>query len=352
MTDFLIVGSGIAGACVAQELGKHNVSFHVADPVLRNTSSYISGGIINPITGRKYGLQWNIENLLEAATETYTAFENIVQQPVFKNTQILRLHKSEAALAAWNEKKDDFKNSNWISAFSTLENNAEALHNLFGGVTIHNAMQVYPNALIKGYAAYLQKNNQLISLPFDYNALKISPEYCEWNATQYRHIIFCEGYAAVHNPFLQFLPFKPSKGECITIHIPGFQSEIIIQKDISLVPIGNAIFWVGGTNTWDDFSNTPTIAGLTELENKLRQLLKIPYTILSHSAAVRPAMKDRTPVVGKHLEQSNMYILNGLGTKGFSLAPYYAKALIAHILNNTPMEKNVSAARFIDNGVG
>ncbi|MBK6730532.1 MAG: FAD-binding oxidoreductase [Bacteroidetes bacterium] len=52
-------------------------------------------------------------------------------------------------------------------------------------------------------------------------------------------------------------------------------------------------------------------------------------------------MKNRTPVIGRHPEHNNVFLLNGLGTKGFSLAPYYAPLLIAHILNDGVLPMNV-----------
>lgn len=347
MTDFLIVGFGITGACVALELEKRNITFHVADPMLHNSSTYIAGGIINPATGRKYTLQWNIENLLTAAEKTYLAFENILQQKIYRHTQIIRLHKSADALAAWNERKHAAGKSNWISEFHTMPENGEKFQNNFGGILIRKALQVFPDILMNSYSAHLKKMNCLTQLHFDYASLKINPDYFLWNNVKYRHIVFCEGYYATHNPYLQFLAFKAAKGECITIQIPKLQTENIYQKEISIVPLGNETFWVGGTNKWDDFSNTPTPDGLAELKHKLEQFLHTPYNLIKHTAAVRPAMKDRTPVVGSHPEIKNMFVLNGMGTKGFSLAPYYAFELIEHILQNQPVKINVSPNRFL-----
>ncbi|MFN3939328.1 MAG: NAD(P)/FAD-dependent oxidoreductase, partial [Chitinophagales bacterium] len=328
-------------------LEKNNMQFHVVDTLQPNSSTSVSGGIINPITGRKYALQWNIENLLTAAHHTYSAFESILQQKIFRPAEIMRLHKSADALAVWNERKHLLENTNWVSEIPTLPENTEIFHNNFGGILIHNAIQVFPEILINSYAAHLKNIKCLVHLPFDYAALTIHPDYFLWNNAKYRHIIFCEGYHAMHNPYWEFLKFKPVKGECLTIHIPKLSTEIIFQKEISIVPLGNETFWVGGTNTWDDYINTPTPDGLAILKQKLAQLLQTPYTLLKHRAAVRPTMKDRTPVAGPHPEIKNMFILNGMGTKGFSLAPYYATELVTHILQNIPLTKNVSPARFI-----
>jgi glycine/D-amino acid oxidase-like deaminating enzyme len=48
---------------------------------------------------------------------------------------------------------------------------------------------------------------------------------------------------------------------------------------------------------------------------------------LDHFASVRPATLERRPFVGLHPHFLQLGILNGLGTKGCSLAPYFAKEL-------------------------
>ncbi|HET8963151.1 MAG TPA: FAD-dependent oxidoreductase, partial [Chitinophagales bacterium] len=79
MIDFLVVGFGIAGATIAHELEKRNLSFHVVDSNKNQSATLSAGGIINPVTGRKYALQWNIEQLLQQAKTTYQELEEKLQ---------------------------------------------------------------------------------------------------------------------------------------------------------------------------------------------------------------------------------------------------------------------------------
>ena len=76
-------------------------------------------------------------------------------------------------------------------------------------------------------------------------------------------------------------------------------------------------------------------AKLDELTEGLRDMLNLPYKIIAHRAGLRPTMRDRTPVVGTHPLHKSLHILNGLGTKGSLLAPYYAHILLDDILHNT-----------------
>ena len=63
-------------------------------------------------------------------------------------------------------------------------------------------------------------------------------------------------------------------------------------------------------------------------------------------AGVRPTVRDRKPLVGKHPEFNNIYILNGLGTRGVMLGPAMAKALFENIENNEPLDKVININRF------
>jgi glycine/D-amino acid oxidase-like deaminating enzyme len=47
-----------------------------------------------------------------------------------------------------------------------------------------------------------------------------------------------------------------------------------------------------------------------------------------------------------HPLHPNLGILNGMGTKGVSLAPYFARQLAQHLLHGTPIMPEASIDRF------
>ncbi|MBK8681815.1 MAG: FAD-binding oxidoreductase [Bacteroidetes bacterium] len=341
MIDFLVVGFGIAGATIAHELEKRNLSFHIVDSSKIQSATLSAGGIINPVTGRKYALQWNIEQLLQQAKTTYKELEEKLQIQTFRNTEIIRLHKSADALQAWKSIKQDLAMNDWLSEFNASDNLGFHFRNNFGGIKIKNALQIFPQQIISAYSKLLLLNNKILQVELQHEDLQLKENKIHWNNMDYRYIIFCEGYAAIKNPLLQFLQFKPAKGQYFILHIPELQTENTFQKEIAVVPLGKELFWAGATNEWDNINNEPTETGFNQLKNKLDELLITPYTIQQHAAGVRPTMKNRTPVIGRHPEHNNVFLLNGLGTKGFSLAPYYAPLLIAHILNDAALPENV-----------
>ncbi|MBC8173245.1 MAG: FAD-dependent oxidoreductase [Chitinophagales bacterium] len=347
--DFLIIGAGLSGISFSWELEKKNISYKIIDPCLQNSSSYISGAIINPVTGRKYQQQWNIETLLSNAKETYSAISEFLGIELLQETSIIKFHKSIAALEEYNLQKNS--TNIFIKEYFDKNRYDNFFHCEYGAVIIQRVLQLNTKRYIEAFTSYLYAQDKLRKNIFQSSDLKITNSFFEYTKEQYKHIIFCDGVQCKQNAFFSYIPFKPAKGECFIIQCPDLPEDSVYQKGVTLIPLGNHLFWCGGTNSWNDLTTTPTLAGKKELEDHLQHLLKVDYTITEHKAAVRPTIKDRSPVVGSHPSIKNMYILNGMGTKGMSLAPYYADILLQHILTSAtiPKEANVSRFAYLNN---
>ena len=64
---------------------------------------------------------------------------------------------------------------------------------------------------------------------------------------------------------------------------------------------------------------------------KLEKLISCSFKVVNQVAGIRPTVKDRRPLVGRHSTYKNMDVLNGLGTRGVMIAPYAAQQLFNHI---------------------
>ena len=60
---------------------------------------------------------------------------------------------------------------------------------------------------------------------------------------------------------------------------------------------------------------------------------------------MRPAAVERRPFVGVHSLYNQIAILNGMGSKGCSLAPWFAKELASNLISNKTI--NVVSLGFI-----
>jgi glycine/D-amino acid oxidase-like deaminating enzyme len=61
---------------------------------------------------------------------------------------------------------------------------------------------------------------------------------------------------------------------------------------------------------------------------------------------MRPTVIDRRPLVGRHMDFSNVYILNGLGTRGVMIAPYVADQLYNFIELGEELDPEINIYRF------
>jgi glycine/D-amino acid oxidase-like deaminating enzyme len=148
------------------------------------------------------------------------------------------------------------------------------------------------------------------------------------------------------NPFFNYLPMEGTKGELIIINAPKLNSEVIIKSSVFIIPIGKNDYLVGSTYAWDDFNNDPTINAKNKLLNKLDKLILCPYKVVYQRAGIRPTVIDRRPLVGQHKSHQNLYILNGLGSRGVLIAPTVANALINLIEDKLPLQKEINISRF------
>ena len=62
-------------------------------------------------------------------------------------------------------------------------------------------------------------------------------------------------------------------------------------------------------------------------------------------AAIRPATIDRRPLLGLHPENPCLGIVNGMGTKGASLAPYFVRQFVEYILEGKELNNEANIER-------
>ena len=159
-------------------------------------------------------------------------------------------------------------------------------------------------------------------------------------------IIFCDGINSSLSPFLKNLPFALNKGEIILIKSDNIPSTHIFKKGMMLTSIENDLYWIGSNYLWEFSDDQPTEQFRKQTELLLQTWLKVPFKIVDHKASVRPANIERRPFVGFHPAYKNIGILNGMGTKGCSLAPFFAKQLSDHLTHTNKILPEADIKRF------
>lgn len=343
--DFIIVGQGIAGSVLALSLIQKGYSICIIDSPKLSTSSRIAAGIWNPIVFKRLTKSWLADDLVPELQSFYGFWEKELNTTLIHQRSIIKAFTEEQEKNLWIKK--------------SIEGN------LFLDKQTYEDLAIDENYIVKSYSKVLQagnldvanfiestktylKNKQsYIEELFDYHKLNVTENEVTYNSTSASNIIFCDGHLITQNPYFNWIPMKPAKGEVLTIRSTELKlKQDILNKGFFIMPLGNDLYKVGATYEWEQLNNIPTEKGKDELLKKLNSVLTSSYQIVSHDAGVRPSVIDRRPVVGRHPLYKNLFIFNGLGTKAVMLAPYFAKQLVSHIQNTMPIDEEVNPNRF------
>ena len=439
--DYIIVGQGLAGTCLAWELLAFGASVKVIDREAAVTSSRIAAGLITPVTGQRLVKTWRFEELRAAAWTFYRRIESELMCSLLRDTSMIKVFHTETEQEYFEKRMSD---PAYAGLFREVTEYPAGVSAPLGGCELLQGGQLdVAEFLSKSRERFRREGQYLageLSLPDDvrlvregeapaepdgrdtqgnssgplspaidlddmcdslegerarvrgphesprpltpalsppvassrtatpivgergqneetrYSAASYSPtmprrtsqfvELPRWNLRA-RTLVFCEGVAARTNPWFSNVEFKPARGEMLLVEIPLWTEERIIHGGVWIAPCRSPtegqprLYRVGATYDWDQLEAGPTAEGRSSLIALLEKLLHRPYTIVEHQAAVRPILKHVTPVIGVHPLYPQLGYFNGLGSKGSLQAPYLARQLASHLVQQTPLEREV-----------
>ena len=344
--DFLIVGHGLAGAILAQTLEKRGHNVFVFDFEKPNSASNVAAGLINPVAGKRFAKSWQADVFIPAAEQFYRNLETELNAKLFHQKPILKLFSSIEEQNNWMGKSAEGHWNEYIEATYPELPFSEAVHQELGGLKIGKGGFVELRKMLSLLREKLQTQNKIRSGTFQFSNLTISGCGIQYEDIQARHLIFCEGWQAVNNPYFGWLPFSINKGEVLDISVQNFMAECIYIKGVYVVPLGEERWKVGATYNWREPNEVPTAEGRDELLGKLKQLLKLPVQVTAHQAGIRPAVRDRKPLIGTHPEIPQLSIFNGMGSKGVLMAPFLASQFADAFVGKGEIWPEVSINRY------
>jgi len=344
--DYIIVGQGIAGTMLAHFLIENKQNILVIDNHHLTASSKVAAGIVNPITGRRYVKSWMFDTLLDFAQKTYQLLGESLNISCFEERNIVRVLFNNKEANDFYARSGEVGYDEYMLEHAEMSEYENILNPVFSLGEVTHSGKVNLGEILVAFRQKLEANNQLLSEQFNFEDLSIYDDGVNYKTIEARNIIFCEGIKGTENPYFKHLPFNGAKGQVLIVRIPNFQPTKIFKHRLFFVPLKEDLFWVGATNENQYTDDLPTEKGRVNLEKKLQKIVKVPYEIISHQAAIRPNIKDRRPLIGRHPLFHRLFIFNGLGTKGSSLAPYFAHHFVMHLLHEEPLMKAVDIERF------
>ena len=266
----------------------------------------------------------------------------------FRKTRILQVCKSQEENALWHTRHDDEKYAPFLRG-SLPPNTLKTIKDPFGAFYIENVSKVQTGVFCKKAKEYLESQNLYFLRGFDFEKLEVCENFVRYEEFTAKAAVFCEGYRAMQNPFFNWLPFSPAKGEILELKGNVELPPEIIHKEKWLIRLGENTFRCG--STWDrqNFNQLPTKEGETEILKAVKLVLKDcpELEVLSHTAGVRPCTRTTRPFLGTHPKLKNLHIFNGFGSKGYALTPFFADMFAKYLTDNSPIEPQADIARHI-----
>lgn len=346
--DFLIIGQGLAGSLLAWSLLKAGYSVQIVDNNHKHSSSTVAAGLVNPLAGKRLVKPENCDHYLEQLRTTYSEFEKYFSRQFYFPVEMLRFMKAASQQDFLKKRLSDPAYSDLIAEHFSADKDTKPFVNHFGGCIQQQTGYLDIPALLASLNQFFHDKSIIDQNAVDYDEIRLEAQRVKYRQLEASFCIFCEGYQATTNPWFNWLPFQPAKGEILTIASDQIHTDRIINRSNWLIPIGDNQFRTGSTNNWKFIDDAPTQSGKNEIESNLTNLFitKAEYKVLDHQAGVRPATRDKNPFIGFHPEFSQLGIFNGFGARGSLTIPWYSRVFTESINKHKALPATVDIHRF------
>ena len=340
--DYLIIGQGLAGSCLAMELVGRGKSVFVIDALDPNSGSRVAAGMFNPVTSKVRQPTWMASELFPHMDGFYRRMADLLKTDFYHPLPMYRPFPAASDQTGWKEAANPF-----VAAIRPPHHHRTFVRDPFGGIELDGSGYCDTILYITAVRNWLLDRGMLAEDHVD-PAEFTDAGWLERYGVTSRVMIYCEGVGVTRNPLFNWLPIRPLKGEVIEVEA-GLPSDVLFNRGAWLVPKSQALnsqtFRAGSTY---DHHIAPgnTEAGMTAIRARLESLLAVPFRQTGASWGLRPTVPDRRPVIGAHPERPQFWCFNGLGTKGVTLAPWFAAHLADVLESGVPILSEANISRF------
>lgn len=309
------------------------------------SASRVASGIINPVTGRRVVTTWKIDELLPFAESTYKLLEDELHCSIIQQKDIVAFPSAPDMVQAYQKRIDE--GNSFIHSNSNREELSNYFNIPFNIINIHPCYLIHVQQLLVSFRQLLIKKNSFLQEDFNEDELLIEHNFIQYKNIQANAIIYCNGMNAFNSRFWKQLPFVANKGEALIASIRGLPvTDMYKFSQLSIVPWKDDLWWIGSSNDLNFTDAQPTELFKQKTTAAIQAILKVPFAITDHIAGIRPATVERRPFVGAHPLHKNVFILNGMGSKGCSIAPWAAQQVTAFLLSGKNPDKEIDMLRF------
>jgi len=346
--DALIVGQGLAGSLLAWMLIGAGRRVCVIDDGHKGSSSTVAAGLVNPLAGMRFNRRPEMDDWLKASDACYAALDAQFGRPFFHSLPMLRLFRSSDQRRFHARRLEDPASRGLLEAALEPSDCPEPVAAPYGGFIQRRTGFVDMPQLLASIRAWLKDNGALLEHDLAHEQIEVFEGGVTAAGIAAQRLLFCDGARLRHNPWFSELPLAPDKGEILNLQVDGWLPRHIINGAHWIVPLPNGELRLGATHEHHRLDNEPTRAGAQELLDGLDAMLpsRFESRLVQHQAGIRPATRDRYPLLGRHPLHPSLWVFNGFGARGALTIPWYAERLCAHLLEGAPLPKEADIRRF------
>lgn len=351
MTETLIVGGGLAGACAALWLSERgSVTVLEAERPAAGASG-AAAGLVNPFMAWKANPAWRFEDALDALHAT---LDRADASDLFRATGLLRPARDAKQAAAFRARAEASPaHTAWRSPDDLRERYPD-LAAPHGGLWIPTGGALDLTALVEALlraagarGATIRSDVRVTGYEEHRDRVVVTAASGErWEAAR---VVLAPGDGFRYFPDLAALPLHRIKGQTVRLARPDGLGDLPTLSGFGYIaPDGDTL--VVGSSYEHDFDDVqPSEAQSLALRAKAARMVPAlaDASILEARAGVRVTVPRthsprRLPLAGPLPGRDRVWVLVGLGSKGLLTAPLLARALASGDPSRLPPEVRIS----------
>ena len=346
--DYLLLGHGIAGATLARTLRQRGHRVLVYDEPRPEAASRVAAGLMNPVAGKRFALTWRAQETLPYAVAYYRALGQALGEDFLQEAPILKVFGSVQEQQQMLARAEAQPWEGFVASIDPAPIVRPGLLAPYGGAWLRGGGHLRVAALLATLAQQGRAAGWLREETFSWEHLVSDATGVSYapGRVRARQVVCCQGAQALDCPYFTWLPLTPNQGAVLEVAVPGLSAAQVLNRGAYVVPRGVGQFRVGATYRWPPFAPDPGPADQRELAERLAALTPLPFTVLGEQRGVRPAVRDRRPLLGRHPALPWLSLCSGYGSKGVSLAPRLAALLADHLDHGAALWPETDVARY------
>ncbi|MEM1153262.1 MAG: FAD-binding oxidoreductase [Pseudomonadota bacterium] len=369
MSDVVIVGGGIVGACCAFYLAREGIDATLIERagIASQASAWNPGGV-NPLHGEEIP-----GRMAPFAMHSYRLHHDIVDELQATGDTSVSLRSAPRVQLALNEQEQDRLSRvearyNATEGFSAEYMPATALRAMLpalrprvvGGLLQRGNCSVdtreYAGAMInyakaRGLRVISGELTEIIQGDHGAIGIRVGSD-----TLRFDKLVLATGSRIAHlsTHLNSALLVQPITGQLLRVRAQQLELNVDITHDLAGVYRQlDGTLMLGGTEEHQGSDPSPDANGRATILHRIAQFIDLgAFSILDHGAGARPVSHDRLPLLGQVPGWDNVYMANGGGRKGvlYASGMGYAVAQMITTGQSGSEAQHLNVDRLICNG--